>query len=125
MYWKPKIDPAAIRGQLGGLYTFFLHKWYFDEAYDAAIVRPAVKLAFASAAADKRPTDAPPPPGQSELPPRSFDWFTLDGWLNALGQAAGAIGASLRAVQTGRLRQYVLFLALTVAAVLGILSVLN
>jgi NADH-quinone oxidoreductase subunit L len=125
MYWKPKVDPAAVRSQLGGLYTFFLHKWYFDEAYNAAVVRPTVQLALASAAADKRPTDAPPPPGEAELSPRRFDLWTLDGWLNAVGQAVGTAGRSLRAVQTGRLRNYILFLALTVAALLGILTVLT
>jgi NADH-quinone oxidoreductase subunit L len=125
MYWRPKVDPAAIRGQLGGLYTFFLHKWYFDEAYDAAVVKPAVGLAFACAAADKRPTDAPPPEGEAELPPRRFDWFTLDGWLNALGQGVATVGRALRVVQTGQLRNYIVFLALTVAALLGILAVLN
>ncbi|MDB5306155.1 MAG: nuoL 1 [Gemmataceae bacterium] len=121
VYWKPRIDPAAIRAQLGGVYTFLLRKWYFDEMYDAAVVRPTVRLAFAAAAADKRPTDAPPPPGQPELPPKRFDLLTLDGWLNALGQAVGSVGKGLRAVQTGQLRNYVLFLALTVAALLGIL----
>ncbi len=125
MYWKPKIDPAAIRGQLGVVYTFFLNKWYFDEAYNAAFVKPTVALAFAAAAADKRPTDAPPPAGESELPPRRFDLFTLDGWLNGLGQLLGAVGSALRSVQTGQLRNYVLFLALTVALLLGILSVLT
>jgi len=125
MYLRPKVDPAAIRGQLGGLYTFFLHKWYFDEAYDAAVVKPAVGLAFACAAADKRPTDAPPPEGEAELPPRRFDWFTLDGWLNALGQGVATVGRALRVVQTGQLRNYIVFLALTVAALLGILAVLN
>jgi NADH-quinone oxidoreductase subunit L len=125
MYWKPRIDPVAIRNTLGGVYTFFLNKWYFDEAYDAAFVKPAVKLAFASAAADKRPTDAPPPAGELELPPRRFDLFTLDGWLNGLGQLIGSVGSTLRRAQTGLLRNYILFLALTVAVLLGILSVLN
>jgi len=125
MYWKPKIDPASIRATLGGVYTFFLNKWYFDEAYDAAFVRPTVKLAFATAAADKRPTDAPPPPGEAELPPRKFDLFTLDGWLNGLGQVTAFAGGRLRAVQTGRLRSYILMLALTVVLMLGILSVLT
>jgi NADH-quinone oxidoreductase subunit L len=125
MYWRPKIDPAAVRAQLGGVYTFFLHKWYFDEAYDAAVVKPTVQLAFATAAADKRPTDAPPPPGLPELPAKRFDLLTLDGWLNALGQAVGTAGRSLRAVQTGRLRNYILFLALTVVALLGILTALT
>lgn len=120
-YWKPQVDPAAIRAKLGGLYTFLLRKWYFDEAYDTAVVRPTVQLAFAVASADKRPTDAQPPPGQLEPPPKRFDLFTLDGWLNALGQAVDAVGQSLRAVQTGQLRSYVLFLALTVVALLVIL----
>jgi NADH-quinone oxidoreductase subunit L len=125
MYWKPKIDPAAIRAVLGGPYKFFLNKWYFDEAYDAAFVKPTVALAFAAAAADKRPTDAPPPAGESELPPRRFDLLTLDGWLNGIGQSAGAVGGQLRGLQTGRLRSYILLLALTVVLMLGILSVLT
>lgn len=125
MYWKPMIDPAAIRNTLGGPYKFFLNKWYFDEAYDAAFVKPTVALAFASAAADKRPTDSPPPPGETELPPRRFDVLTLDGLLNGLGQIAGMIGGQLRGLQTGRLRSYILLLALTVVLMLGILSVLT
>src|SRR5262245_53225616 len=105
-------------------YRFLLNKWYFDEAYDAALVNPTVELAKATAAADKRPTDAPPPPGEPELPPRRFDLFTLDGILNALGQAVTSAGRALRAVQTGRLRMYVLALALTAALLLGILTAL-
>jgi NADH-quinone oxidoreductase subunit L len=125
MYWKPKIDPAAIRNTLGWPYTFFLNKWYFDEAYDAAFVKPTVALAFAAAAADKRPTDAPPPPGEAELPPRKFDILTLDGILNGFGQFAALIGGQLRGLQTGRLRSYILLLALTVVLMLGILSALT
>jgi NADH-quinone oxidoreductase subunit L len=125
MYWKPVIDPAAIRGVLGGPYTFFLNKWYFDEAYDAVFVKPTVAVAFAAAAADKRPTDAPPPPGFEELPPRKFDVLTLDGWLNGIGQAAGAVGGWFRTLQTGRIRNYVLALGLTVVLMLPILSVLK
>ena len=124
MYWKHKIDPAAVRARLGGVYTFFLHKWYFDEAYRAMVVRPTVGLAFAAAAADKRPTEEPPPSGEAEAPPRRFDLFTLDGWANAFGQLAGVIGGGLRAAQTGRLRAYVLALALTVAGLLGMLLAL-
>jgi len=125
MYWKPKIDPSAIRNTLGGPYRFFLNKWYVDEAYDAVFVKPTVKLAFVAAAADKRPTDAPPPPGEAELPPRKFDTLTLDGMLNGFGQFAALIGGELRGLQTGRLRSYILALALTVVAMLAILSALN
>ena len=116
MYWRPVIDPAAFRDKVGGLYAFLRGKWYFDEAYDAAVVRPTVGLAFAAAAADKRPTDGPP-----EAPPRRFDLLTLDGLLNAVGQLADATGRRLREVQTGRLRGYVVALALTVVLLLGML----
>jgi NADH-quinone oxidoreductase subunit L len=105
-------------------YRFLLGKWYFDEAYDAAIVNPTVKLAQAAAAVDKRPTDAPPPAGEPELPPKRFDWFTLDGILNGFAQLFDVAGRSLRVVQSGRLRMYVLALALTAAVLLGILTAL-
>ncbi len=121
MYWRPKLDPAAVRAKAGPVYPFLLNKWYFDEAYDAALVRPTVGLAFASAAADKRPTDAPAPSGDAEPPPRRYDLGTLDGLITTVGQLVGAAGRELRLVQTGRLRGYVLVLALTVAGLLGML----
>jgi NADH-quinone oxidoreductase subunit L len=105
-------------------YRFLMGKWYFDEAYDAAFVNPTVGLAKAAAAADKRPTEGAPPLGEVELPPKRFDWFTLDGVLNAFAQVFVVAGRSLRAVQTGRLRTYVVALALTAAVLLGILTTL-
>jgi NADH-quinone oxidoreductase subunit L len=124
-FYRRQPTSELLFAPVTGVVKFFRNKWYFDEAYDAAVVRPAVELAFATAAADKQPTDAPPPPGQAELPPKRFDLFTLDGWLNALGQVTGAAGLALRGLQTGRLRGYIVALALTVAALLGILTVLN
>ncbi len=104
---------------------FLWHKWYFDELYEAAALRPAVRLAEACAVADKRPTDAGELPATAaEPPPRRFDWGTLDGWLNAVGDAAWSAGLALRRLQSGRLRLYVLSLALTAAVLLGILTAL-
>jgi NADH-quinone oxidoreductase subunit L len=126
-YWffvKTQPTTEAMYAPGGAGYRFLLGKWYFDEAYDAAFVNPTVALAKASAAADKRPTDAPPPPGEPELPPKRFDLLTLDGILNAMGQLVTVAGRSLRAVQTGRLRMYVLALALTAALLLAILTAL-
>jgi NADH-quinone oxidoreductase subunit L len=36
--------PAAFVAQFGGLHDFLMHKWYFDELYDAIFVRPAMAL---------------------------------------------------------------------------------
>ena len=96
-------------------YRFLLRKWYFDEAYDTALVKPTVQLAHATAAADKRPPDQP----------RRFDLLTLDGILNAFGEAAGALGGLFRRAQTGFVRTYVFALALTAALLLGMLAVLK
>ncbi len=42
---------------------------------------------------------------------RRFDESIIDGFVNSIGQKTFAIGRSLRVVQTGRLRQYVMFIA--------------
>jgi NADH-quinone oxidoreductase subunit L len=123
VFYRKQPDRAVLYAPGPAWYTFLLRKWYFDEAYDAAFVKPTVELAHAAAAADKRPTDAPTT-GSAE-PARRFDLFTLDGVLNAIGQAAGALGAALRGVQTGRVRSYVAALALTAAVLLAMLAVLS
>lgn len=40
---QPKL-PAAVAEQAGVIYTFLLHKWYFDELYDLLFVRPAMAI---------------------------------------------------------------------------------
>ncbi len=39
--WRPRL-PARLRGALGGLFRLVRDKYYVDEAYDAAFVRPLV-----------------------------------------------------------------------------------
>ena len=41
--WSPEL-PAKIRAALGGLYRLVANKYYVDEAYDAAFVRPLVAV---------------------------------------------------------------------------------
>ncbi len=41
--WNPGL-PARIRASLGGLHRWVANKYYVDEAYDAALVRPLVSL---------------------------------------------------------------------------------
>ena len=118
VFYRKQPDAAALYANGPPWYTFLLRKWYFDEAYDAALVKPTLALAHAAAAADKRPTDATPHA-------KRFDLFTLDGILNAIGQAAGAVGGVLRRAQTGRIRTYVAALALTAVVLLGMLAVLS
>jgi NADH-quinone oxidoreductase subunit L len=105
-------------GTPGPVRQLLEHKWYFDELYAALFARPTLELAATAAAADKRPTSAEPEGD------RRLDAGTLDGLLNAVGQLTGRLGESLRHLQTGMIRQYVLVLALTVVGLLGMLAVL-
>ncbi|HEY1186985.1 MAG TPA: NADH-quinone oxidoreductase subunit L [Gemmata sp.] len=115
VFYQNTPSPEALRATGPGWYRFLLRKWYFDEAYDAALVNPTLGLARAAAAADKRPPDRPA---------KGLDFRTLDGVLSAVGQAAGTIGNGLRRAQTGSIRSYVLALALTAALLLGMLAVI-
>jgi NADH-quinone oxidoreductase subunit L len=118
-FYRRRPDTEALWATGPGWYQFLLNKWYFDEAYDAVFVEPTLDLARAAAAADKRPTD------EKEPRTRAFDFFTLDGTLNAIGQGLGVLGSSFRSAQTGRVRTYVAALALTAALMLGMLAVLT
>ncbi len=44
--WRPEIPVVAAR-RLRPIYLFLLNKWYFDELYDALLVRPAMTLGMA------------------------------------------------------------------------------
>jgi NADH:ubiquinone oxidoreductase subunit 5 (subunit L)/multisubunit Na+/H+ antiporter MnhA subunit len=52
---------------------------------------------------------------------RRFDEGVIDGMVNAMGDAIFAVGRSLRVIQTGNLRQYVMFIAIGVVALFMLL----
>jgi NADH-quinone oxidoreductase subunit L len=116
-------QPVTVQTSLG---QFLWRQWYFDELYEAMWLRPTVRFATILAATDKHAPQISfaQTTGDDEPTPPRFDWRTLDGWLNALGDAATTAAAALRRWQTGRVRWYVLTLVLTVALILGILTAL-
>jgi NADH-quinone oxidoreductase subunit L len=62
------------------------HKFYFDELYDAILVRPTLAVAHAA---------------RRVLEPRVFD-----GWVRGVGQLFADISIDFRGVQTGLIRDY-------------------
>jgi NADH-quinone oxidoreductase subunit L len=126
VFYRKQPDRATLYATGPAWYMFLLRKWYFDEAYDATLVKPTMAVAHLAAAADKRPTENAHTHAESEAEPQAkwFDFFTLDGILNALGQAASALGGILRQAQSGWIRGYVAALALTAIVLLGMLAVL-
>ena len=43
-FFKRRFDPRHVAERFGGLYSFLVHKWYFDELYDILLVNPTKRL---------------------------------------------------------------------------------
>jgi len=119
LYGARVVNPADIATQLAGLHRFLVEKWQFDNLYEAMFVRPTHVVGRWIAEFDKRFIDGILH-GASRLVvsishwDRKFDETVVDGLVNVVGTMTYSFGNSLRHVQTGRLRQYVMFIALGV-----------
>jgi NADH-quinone oxidoreductase subunit L len=127
LYFYGTLDPAESREQFAGVHKFLSHKWYFDEFYSAAVVRPALTVGQWFKWFDLTVIDgvihfvANTAVWASKLDGR-FDNFFVDGLVNLTGRVFHSVGAGLRNVQTGYLRSYVLFLALAAVALVLLLT---
>ena len=82
--------PAILQRRLKPLHTLFSNKWYFDEAIDLLIVRPALAIGrFAN---------------------RVFERFVVDGLVSGTEETVRGAGGAVRAVQNGFVRSYALLL---------------
>jgi NADH-quinone oxidoreductase subunit L len=82
--------PAALQQRFGRLHTFLYNKWYFDEAIDLLVVRPALAIGrFAN---------------------RTFERLVVDGLVSGTEDVVGVGGRVVRVVQSGYVRAYALLL---------------
>ena len=116
------VNPDEVKQMFGPIYRFLWNKWYFDELYNFIFVRPTLAIGRAIATLDVRGIDGLIN-GIARFV-REFS-FWLDGWIdrtfldgaiNAVARQIFAVGISLRAVQTGRLRQYVVLIVVGTVA---------
>jgi NADH-quinone oxidoreductase subunit L len=127
VYYYKVMDPNDAREQFPGVYNFLVNKWYFDAAYSALFVRPALTVANWCRIFDTKVIDGAVD-GSAKVGvgvargSRRFDNGIIDGLVNVIGDTCYAAGAWLRNVQTGYLRSYVLFL---VVAAVGIWIILT
>jgi NADH-quinone oxidoreductase subunit L len=86
---RPEL-PARFRARLRPLYELAVNKWYFDEAIDLLIVRPALAVGrFANGV---------------------FERFVVDGIVSGTAETVRGAGGIVRVVQSGFVRSYALFL---------------
>jgi NADH:ubiquinone oxidoreductase subunit 5 (subunit L)/multisubunit Na+/H+ antiporter MnhA subunit len=116
--WK-RLDPKKTATRFAPVYNFLLHKWYFDELYNAVLIRPTLQLARWISAFDKNVVDgivngaAWSTERLSRLSGK-FDLRFVDGMVNGVADFVSKLGDLGRGIQTGRLRNYLMFLAVAV-----------
>jgi NADH-quinone oxidoreductase subunit L len=100
---KPGL-PESIANGLGGLYRLVYNKYFVDEVYDAAVVKPLVV-------------------GSRWVLWRGVDAGIIDGTVNGVGALARGTGAVLRRIQSGNIRTYAAWVVLGSILVIAAFSV--
>jgi NADH-quinone oxidoreductase subunit L len=126
VYYLKRLEPEEAAAQFPGVYAFLQHKWYFDEAYSALLVRPALTVAGWCRWFDTNVIDgilhgiARGTVALARWDGR-FDNGIIDGLVNLIARVTQGVGGWLRGWQTGFLRSYVLFIVLGIIAVWAVL----
>jgi NADH-quinone oxidoreductase subunit L len=117
VYLWELISAATLRRWLRILYELTWNKWWFDELYEFAFVRPALALSrFIAVVLDRGVIDSLLHAsawlyrGLSAFVALVGDRWIIDNTVDAFAEKTWDAGLALRAVQTGRLRQYVMFI---------------
>lgn len=128
MYWFGYLSAEEVRRQFSGVYSFLRNKWYFDELYDFIFVKPTHVISRFISGIDRNVLD------------RVIDglafcvrWFStrfelvadrivVDGLVNVVAGWLYSLGIGFHRVQTGQLRQYVMFIVVGAVAVFLLIS---
>jgi len=128
MYALRLLNPEDVRRQFSAVYTFLVNKWWFDELYDWCFVRPTHAISAFMSGIDRNWID-----WLIDSAASCTRWFAtfwekladqtiVDGIANGVAAWTHAVGLSLRRVQTGRLRQYVMFIVIGTVAIFVLIS---
>ena len=120
--WR-SLDPEDAKSAFLPIHRFLVNKWWFDELYDFVFVRPSKWFGGLIAAFDRTWIDgllhgiANTTKRVSKFWEAFIDQGLIDGSVNKAASWTHSLGLGLRGVQTGKLRQYVLFIVAGTIAV--------
>jgi NADH:ubiquinone oxidoreductase subunit 5 (subunit L)/multisubunit Na+/H+ antiporter MnhA subunit len=126
MYCWGWLDPAEVKRQFSGVHRFLLNKWWFDELYEYIFIRPVHWLSRIISNFDLLCIDwflnklAWLVHSFSVVAERIADQNIVDGFVNTFASVTYNSGLRLREVQTGSLRQYVMFIGAGTVAVFAL-----
>ncbi len=118
LYWWRILNPEEVRSMFAPIYRFLRNKWWFDELYETIFIRPTIFCGRCVAQFDQRGIDwminglASCTRTFTSGFDRWIDKIFVDGFVNWVAARTFAIGIWLRKPQTGRLRQYVVFIVI-------------
>ena len=100
LYWKRRDLPEKITATLGMIYAAVRDKYYVDEFYNTAVVRPLIGLS-------------------TYVFWRGVDVGLIDGTVNSAAQGAQDVSDGVRRMQSGNVRSYAGWIATGAACVLA------
>ena len=129
LYGVRVIDPADIKRNFPRTHTFLVEKWRFDDLYEVMFVKPVHVIGRWCTGFDRGYIDGllhwlSRKTVDVSRWDRKFDENVIDGLVNWIAKVVFKGGRSLRHVQTGLIRQYVMFIALGVLALFVLLFVM-
>jgi NADH:ubiquinone oxidoreductase subunit 5 (subunit L)/multisubunit Na+/H+ antiporter MnhA subunit len=117
VYLWELISAATLRRYLNVLYRLTWNKWWFDELYNFIFVRPTHAVSrFIAQVVDRGLIDSIIHAcawiyrGLAVVVAFVGDRLIIDNAVDTFAEKTWDLGLSLRSVQTGRLRQYVMFI---------------
>jgi NADH-quinone oxidoreductase subunit L len=129
MYVWKVISPGMVAAMFRPVYTLLSNRWYFDEIYHALFVTPVLAVASLASNTDRGVIDrfidgvawsARQVAGIDAW----IDRTIVDGLVNATANATWNAGLELKKLQTGHLRQYVMFIVMGTVALFVLASLL-
>lgn len=128
MYAFGFLSAEEVRRQFSGVYTFLVNKWWFDELYNWVFVKPVLLFSNVVSSFDKQVIDrlidvlASVTVWFSKIWVWLADTLVVDGTVDGVAARCYGLGVSLKGLQTGRIRQYVLFIAVGAIAVFVLIA---
>ncbi len=116
MYYKGSISPDRLRERFSFIHKILYNKYYFDELYNAIIIKPLFKLAdflfkkFDAGVIDWTVNAVGDFTVFLSWLKERFDTIVVDGAVNGLGYVVKGTGAGIRKAQTGQLQNYALII---------------
>ena len=113
------INPEKTAQRLRPLYLYSFNKWYWDEIYDATIIRGSLLLSNILAWFDRNIVDGLVN-GVGALVRRvgtfsgSFDRYVVDGTVNFTAFFVQTSGSAMKKLQTGKVQTYLVMVMLAV-----------